>query len=54
MHDAGALKSGLEARTLHGQVVLMCIDTQVVGVLLGKGKHRCCDAMRGAIGSHAM
>ena len=54
MHDAGALKPGLGDGALHGQVVLMCIDTQVVGVLLGKGKHRRRDTMRGTVRRHTV
>ena len=32
----------------------MCVDTQMVDAFLGKGKHRGRDAMRGAVGRHAV
>ena len=32
----------------------MRIDTQVVGTLLGKGKHRGRDTVHGAVGRHAV
>ena len=54
IYDTGALKPGLGNGALHGQIVLVRVDTQMVGALLGKGKHRSSETMRGVIGSHAM
>ena len=54
MHDAGTLEPRLNARTLHGQVILMRVDAQVISTLFGKGKHRSRDAVHGAIGCHTV
>ena len=54
IYDTGALKPGLGNGSLHGQVVLMRVDTQVIGTLFGKGKHRSRDTVYGAIGRHTV
>ncbi len=54
MDNADTLEPRFHARALHGQVVRMRIDTQVVGTLLGKGKHRGRDTVHGAVGRHAV
>ena len=38
IHDAGTLKPRLNTRTLHGQVVLMRVDAQVIGRVEASGR----------------
>ena len=54
IYDTGALKPGLGDGALHGQIVLVRVDTQMVGALLGKGKHRSRDTVHGAVGRHSV
>ena len=54
VHDAGSLEASLENGALHGQVVLMRVDTQMVDALLGKGKHRGGDTVHGSVGCHTV
>ena len=54
MDNAGTLESRLDARTLHGQIVLMRVDAQVIGTLFGKGEHRSRDTVHGAVGCHTV
>ena len=54
IHDAGTLKPRFNTRALHGQVVPMRIDTQMVGTLFGKGEHRSRDTVHGAVGRHTV